>query len=450
MNFILRTLIALLAFTIHSAATAAAEPKAVGDWHGQLAVPGGSLRLVVHIESKDSALTGKLDSPDQGANGIPLGAVTLKDGTLEFTVPSVGGRFAGKWSNDQWVGEWIQGPALPLTLQPFSVPVAKDTTPPPDHAQLVEMVELLAAKRPGIFVAASTVGPMGTDIVRSSGLAPGQRFEIGSITKTFTGLLLADMVLDGKVKLDDPVAQYLPPDALPEAARAITLRQLSQHRSGLPRMPANMAVTLDDPYAAYDDAKMLAYLREAKLGSTPGTKFEYSNLGVGLLGYVLGRVDGRGYLPALQARVMAPLGMKDTNCDLDDRTVPGHDLVGKVARPWMFKSLAPAGCLRSTIEDMTRFANALVDPKSAIAPEVALIQRETGVAENGMAPGLGILKLSAGKSHFWFHNGATGGFKSLVAFDPASRQAMVLLTNSFAPTPDQTAMQHFFRMLTTP
>ena len=124
------------------------------------------------------------------------------------------------------------------------------------------------------------------------------RFEIGSITKTFTALLLADAVVRRRFALDDPVESALPPGLkLRDAADApIRWVDLATHRSGLPRLPSNLAPQdRRDPYAGYDEAQLLRFLRDFKPTAARDTRWEYSNLGFGLLGYALGRAAGSSY-----------------------------------------------------------------------------------------------------------------------------------------------------------
>ena len=166
-----------------------------------------------------------------------------------------------------------------------------------------------------------------TSLDASAPVSADTLFEVGSISKTFTALLLADMVNRGEVALDDPVEKFLP-----QAAGALTLRDytgapirlvdLATHRSGLPRLPDNMpSGAQSDPYADYRESDLLRYLqRRAVLIEKDGgatrrkrdERYEYSNLGFGLLGYVLGRAAGTTYADLLQRRVLTPLALTAT------------------------------------------------------------------------------------------------------------------------------------------
>lgn len=178
-------------------------------------------------------------------------------------------------------------------------------------------------------------------------------FEIGSVSKTFTGLLLAQMIEAKEVTLDDPVEKYLPADVhMKQRSAAITLRHLTTHRSGLPRMPSNFAPEdKDNPYADYTPQQMYAFFHGSKPPHAPGEVYEYSNLGVGLLAHALSRRAGVSYEQLLSQRVTKPLGMSDTCITLNDgqrkRLAPPHDPEGRPSHNWDFADVvAGAGGIR--------------------------------------------------------------------------------------------------------
>jgi serine-type D-Ala-D-Ala carboxypeptidase/endopeptidase len=155
-------------------------------------------------------------------------------------------------------------------------------------------------------------------------------FEIGSITKVFTSLLLTEMVTRGEVALDDPVAKYLPGNVKMPArnGKQITFLDLATYTSGLPRVPDGISNTADNPYAAYTVEQLYGFLSNHTLRFDPGTHYEYSNLGFGLLGHVLALRAGTGYEDLLVSRVCAPLGLADTrislNASMRERLAQGH------------------------------------------------------------------------------------------------------------------------------
>src|SRR5581483_8490814 len=189
-------------------------------------------------------------------------------------------------------------------------------------------------------------------------------FEIGSATKVFTSLLLADMIERGEVKADTPVAELLPASVKVPArnGRVITLLDLSMQVSGLPRIPDNIDASDPNPYAKYTPDKLYAFLNSYTLTRDPGEKYEYSNLGVGLLGLALARKLGMSYEGAVRKRILEPLGMKSTSitlsADQKKRLAAGYDGGLSPAHNWDFDALAGCGALRSTADDLLRFVAA--------------------------------------------------------------------------------------------
>jgi CubicO group peptidase (beta-lactamase class C family)/uncharacterized protein YdhG (YjbR/CyaY superfamily) len=265
-------------------------------------------------------------------------------------------------------------------------------------------------------------------------------YEIGSVTKAFTGIVLADMALKGEVGLDDPVARHLPAsvrvpgtDSLP-----ITLRLLSAQRSGLPRLPTNLAPRdSTNPYADYDADRLYAFLNSYTLTRAPGAAYEYSNLGVGLLGFALARRAGMTYDALLRRRIMEPLGLSSTMVTLTEaaraRLAEGS-ADGEPVGNWDMDALAGAGALRSSAADMTRFLAAAMGLKSTpldsafrLAAEPQFDAGTGGVMRIGL--GWHIRQSQDGNRIVW-HNGGTGGYHSWAGYDPTRRVGVVVLTNS--------------------
>src|SRR5438105_7144043 len=210
-------------------------------------------------------------------------------------------------------------------------------------------------------------------------------FEIGSVTKVFTTLLLADMVLRGEVALNDPAQKFLP-DAvhLPTwRGQQIMLLHLATHTSSLPRLPSNLWKTVKDqanPYANYQVSDMYEFLSDCKLKRPIGSREEYSNLGMGLLGHVLGLVAGKSYEELVRERILRPLGMTDTSitlsADQQARLAPGHTSDGKVTVNWDTPALPGCGALRSNVNDVLTFMAASMTPATSLLAEaVRLCQR---------------------------------------------------------------------------
>ena len=265
-------------------------------------------------------------------------------------------------------------------------------------------------------------------------------FEIGSITKTFTATSLADMVVKGEVKLDDPVAKYLPSNAhVPSRnGKEITLVDLATQSSGLPRMPTNFSPKdQNNPYADYTEQQAVDFVSSYQLTRDVGAKYEYSNLGMGLLGIALTRREGVSYEQLVRKHVIDPLQMNDTRVtftpSMRERLALGHDDAGKVVSNWDIPGLAGAGALRSTVNDMLKYLAANVDAAhSPLAPAIEMTHvKRHGTDSPNLSLGLAwhILTTPNGNDITW-HNGGTGGYRTFTGFDPVRHAGVVVLSNS--------------------
>ncbi|WP_208427330.1 MULTISPECIES: serine hydrolase domain-containing protein [Salinibacter] len=284
--------------------------------------------------------------------------------------------------------------------------------------------------------------------VDSTGQIPTARtlFEIGSITKTVTGLLLADAIERGEVERSTPVTTLLPDSVTigPADSTTVTLEHLATHRSGLPRLPANLGATARprDPYAAYGDSALYAFLDGYVLPRAPGTTYEYSNLGMGLLGHLLARQADTPYAALVRQRIAAPLGLSDTRVHLTDaqqsRFAQGHTRAGAPTSPWHFDALAGAGALRSTAADLLAYLRAhrralTVGPDTTPALHRAMRRATTVHAptdRESTRVGLGWHQSTREGHAVLWHNGGTGGFRSLVALDRDTGHGVVVLVST--------------------
>ncbi|HUA21568.1 MAG TPA: serine hydrolase [Bryobacteraceae bacterium] len=301
--------------------------------------------------------------------------------------------------------------------------------------------------RQSVGIVVGVVEPAGKRIVAYGALDQGDLrplngdtvFEIGSVTKVFTSLLLADMEEHHEVALTDPVAKYLPAGVkMPErGGRSIELEDLATHTSGLPRLPTNLAPKdLTNPYADYTVEQLYQFLSTYTLTRDIGERYEYSNLGGGLLGHVLARRAGMDYEALVRARITGPLGMNSTvitlTPELKARLAPGHDATLHRAANWDLPTLAGAGALRSTANDMLTFIAAnLGYVKTPLAPAMALmltVRRPTGVSNLEIALGWHI-DTRFGADIVW-HNGGTGGYRSFTGYNPKTRVGVVVLSNT--------------------
>jgi CubicO group peptidase (beta-lactamase class C family) len=303
---------------------------------------------------------------------------------------------------------------------------------------------------PGIVVA--IVEPNGRRVIAYGHLVNGDPrtvdgdtiFEIGSISKVFTSLILADMVNRKEVALDDPVAKYLPEHVrVPERnGKSITLLDLSTHRSGLPPMPGNLLAKmakLKDPHshnADYGADDLYQFLSGYMLPRDPGSEFEYSNLGGGLLGHLLAYRAGTDYESLVGIRITRPLGMPDTaiapSSSMKQRMATGHNAtLAPVATSDLPTPLAGAGALRSSANDMLTFLEAFLGYReSPLAPAMkTMLEVRRPAGQTTM--GLGWFIYSTDGREIPVHNGGTGGFRSFVGYDPNARIGVVVLSNAF-------------------
>jgi serine-type D-Ala-D-Ala carboxypeptidase/endopeptidase len=280
--------------------------------------------------------------------------------------------------------------------------------------------------------------PRGEPIDRTS------LFEIGSVTKAFTGVLLADMVLAGEVALDDPLSRHLAGAPPAWRHREPTLLELATHRSGLPNTPGPMhrrelafalGVRGDDPWESLTRTDYERLVAAESLRRAPGGRVRYSSMAVGLLGEALAARAGTSYEELLAERVLRPLGMHATSVqvapELESRVVGGHSRRGR-PRPPIQDLMPAAGSLRSSAEDMLRFLLAsLQPPADRPGPALSLAQeahaRVSRRAEIGLC---WLISTRRKQPRVVWHNGGTWGFHSFAAFAPESDTATVVLSNS--------------------
>jgi CubicO group peptidase (beta-lactamase class C family) len=272
-------------------------------------------------------------------------------------------------------------------------------------------------------------------------------FEIGSITKTFTTLALADMAREGLVSLDDPVQRHLPDHVrMPVRGREITLEDLATHRSGLPRLPKGLlisALTTDrhDPYARLDEARLERDIARTQPKREPGGKLVYSNYAVGVLGYALARRAGTTYEQLVRRRICEPLGLEDTWIDVpagkQARLATGHKRRGRPTPPWNLAALAGAGGLRSTASDLLAYLRLHAPSASGPLAEAAAETARTRVEWRKIEMGLGWMVVPAGqrtplrrtRHPMLLHEGGTGGFRAFAGAIPELDVAAVVLSN---------------------
>lgn len=262
-------------------------------------------------------------------------------------------------------------------------------------------------------------------------------YEIGSVTKTFTALLLADAVQRGDVTLEQPVQGLLPGYTVPKSGeRAITLLDLATQSSGLPRLPENLLPKDPaNPYAGYTAQDMKRFLAGYRLPREPGERYEYSNLGFGLLGKALAERSGASYEELIRTRIATPLGLNDTAIALSprmaERLAKGHDASAKPAGLWDLGAIEGAGALRSTGHDLLAYVRAHMHPTSgSLSRALAAVARPQRPTDNERVK-IGLawhVESRQGREIVW-HNGMTGGYSAFVGFTADGERGVVVLTN---------------------
>jgi serine-type D-Ala-D-Ala carboxypeptidase/endopeptidase len=321
------------------------------------------------------------------------------------------------------------------------------------------LADRVGAQSNGIGIVVGIVDANGRRIVSHGSLAKNDTrkldgdtvFEIGSMTKVFTSLVLMDMVRHGEVALTDPIAKYLPESVkVPERnLRKITLADLSTQSSGLPRMPTNFTPTdANNPYADYTVQQMYDFLAGYKLSRDIGSQYEYSNLGVGLLGHVLSLHARMSYEALVRSRVCDPLGLNDTRItltpDMKARLAVGHSGGLAAVENWDIPTLAGAGALRSTANDILTFLAAnlgfVKTPLEQAMMDEVSVRRSAGAFDMEIAYAWHI-QTKDGNSIIW-HNGGTGGYRSYMGFDPKARVGVVVLANISTPAGEDDIGRH--------
>lgn len=258
-------------------------------------------------------------------------------------------------------------------------------------------------------------------------------YEIGSISKIFTSLLFAEMVSEGKMNLDDPIEKYLTNVQVPDYKGVkITLRHLATHNSGLPRLPSNLDLAVDpsNPYAHYDEKMLLGFLEKYKVLNEPGAKHEYSNLGAGLLGYILTKESGLSLEDLFYEKVGKRIFADNTKITLTakqkENLAIGH-AGGDVVPSWDFQdALAGGGGFKSTVSEMLNFLFLqlnLGENNRTLATK--LTQKIQADVDQKMGLGWHFYK----EDILW-HNGGTGGYRSFCGIDLEKNRGVVILSNS--------------------
>ncbi len=457
-----------LAFTREQPFVAASKPSAVdGIWLGKIKQDSEDLRIQLQVKSDNA---GKeyctFDSLDQEVTGIECANVAFTGNKFSFEIPAGHAQWSGTLSADGKTlnGTWTQGTPAALNFERQSTAITLPPVPPPsyepamaavtlaqlravldrDFAEALKNGELAPPTHVGV-----TIGVIdhGERLVFSYGVARNDSiFEIGSMTKTFTGLILSQMVEQGKVKLNEPVRALLPEGSVAKpAGEEITLLDLATQHSGLARLPDNLKPADNrNPYADYTAADMYAYLKKQGVAKPAKTDFLYSNFGFGLLGQALSDRAGASYSQLLHDEITGPLSMTDTVITLTPeqqaRLLPGYDGRHRPARAWDFAAIAGAGAIRSTASDMLTYLEANLHPdklpgSAAITPDGKTLQAALAQSHELRADAMSGMRIALAwlyetdTGNYW-HNGATGAFNSFGLFNPKADYAVIVLVNT--------------------
>ena len=287
------------------------------------------------------------------------------------------------------------------------------------------------------------------EISEANPVAPDGKtlFEVGSISKVFTGVLLADAVDRGTVKLDDPLSKYFPDGvkAPQRDEKEVLLWHLSTHTSGLPRIPDNMKdVASDNPYKSYDAKRLWEFMGRAELATEPGTTYAYSNLGAGLLGTILADASKSTYEKLLKDRITKPLGMTNTAVSLtrkQKKALATPHAGGRAVSVWDFDALVGCGGIRSNVDDMLKFIKATLS-QGGNPVERAITRSTERKFDLPNAPaGIGLgWHIAQDGSTLW-HNGQTGGYHSAMFISKGFNLGVVVLSNGDASSIDEGAQK---------
>ncbi|MCV2359923.1 beta-lactamase family protein [Paucibacter sp. TC2R-5] len=322
--------------------------------------------------------------------------------------------------------------------------LAAPEPPPPNPLQTILAQRFTGDRSGACLLAALIEGPRVQQArvcaqARAGGHEPGydSLFEIGSISKTMTAFLVAELIQQGRWSLDDPIAKHLPQGTpMPrQGERQILVRDLLTHRSGLPALPPGFAPKNPfDPYADLSEAQLLAALGQVRLERPIGSQFEYSNFAMMLVSAAVARSSSGGDFEQAMVRLFEPLQMRSafiaTPREPKAPLAQGHLPTGQVTPAWTITpNLAGVGMVRASLDDMTRYAQAQLGLLPQLAPELQAALTMTQQALNEHS-GMSWMRVSHQGRTLLTHEGGTGGFSSLLMLEPAAGRALVLLADT--------------------
>jgi serine-type D-Ala-D-Ala carboxypeptidase/endopeptidase len=330
---------------------------------------------------------------------------------------------------------------LLITALAFAAP-AVAVPPDGDIRRILEgRVEAIAGPEGGMGIVVGVLDGKGRRVIAYGDAGGADRrplngdtvFEIASVTKVFTALLLADMVRTGDLALTDPAAKYLPHSN----GVSMTLVDLATHTAGLPFMPDNLAALLESPAARYSKSDLYGFIASRPLSDRIGSGWAYSNLDYWLLQEVIAARAGSDFGQVLQSRLLTPLGLRNTAAtwspELKARAAAGHDAVLQpapdIASLPVFNLMPAAGSMVSTANDLLKFLSMVMGYEDTkLAPSMAALL-QTRRPAGGHEQALGWWIIGAGEDAIVFHDGGSFGFSSSLAWQPQRRVGVVVLSN---------------------
>ena len=430
-----------------------------GHWVGSIQLPGNELEVDVDLRREGGTWTGDISIPAQGAADLPLTSISVEGPRVAFTIQGVPGAptFAGRLSagGDTIKGEFTQaGGTFPFTL-------TREATAAGGASASLEGLDAWARRAledfdvPGMAIGVLVEGEVVLaegfgyrDVARQLPVDEHTLFAIGSATKAFTTFGLARMVDRGLFEWDRPIREYLPEVRFsdPIATQLITPRDMVTHRTGLPRHDLLWYGREEFTPELLIDA--LPYL---ELSSQPRQEWQYNNLMYVLAGHLLGQLYGETWEAATRELVLEPLGMDETNFDVEvmagdpNHALPYAERGDTLARiPFRdISPVGPAGSINSNIDDMLAWARVHVERGQVggdtLISAAALRELHTPQMTMGLFPsspeagattyGLGWF-VDPFRGHYRVHHGGNiDGFSSLVTLFPFERVGIVVLTN---------------------
>ena len=261
-------------------------------------------------------------------------------------------------------------------------------------------------------------------------------FEIGSISKTFTGIIVADEVVKGKMKLSDPISKYLSEyTKVPTRNdKSITIKDVATHSSSLPRMPDNFApANPNNPYADYTIEMAYDFISGVELTRDIGERYEYSNLALGMLGHILELQYDKDYEAIMVERIANPLGMNNTRIvftpEMKKHLAKGHNN-GEEVENWDLPALAGAGAIRSSPVDMVKYVQANMGVHKTPLYEAMQLSHKTAYENEDQKFKIGLTWHYSNDGEIIQHGGATGGYRAFAGFIAGTEKGVVVLTNS--------------------